>query len=328
MNRITLVSLLIISVILVSIIAGQNNIITKSTSNDRRTVYMIVKSSDPNNEFWQIVRMGAETAAKEFNGDLVFTGPQSETNIQGQIDILADAIQKKPAAIVLAAADYKAVTPMAEKAVKEKIPLITIDSEIDSKAAKSFIATDNITAAEAIGEKLAQLINRKGKVAIVSHIQGTTTAMEREKGFMNTVSKYKDIEIIGKFYSKSSPEEAYRITKQILREIPDIAGIFGSNQQSAEGVARAVNDSGMGRKIKIVAFDSSEEQIQYIEKGIIQAVAVQKPFNMGYLGVKTALMAARGEKVEKNIDTGFEIITKENMYSPENQKLLFPFVER
>ena len=316
-----------VTILLLLGIVMKEVVLTDNTTH-RKTVYMIVKSIDDSFEFWQIVRMGAEAAAKEFNSELIFTGPKEETEIQEQIDIVKKALQKRPEAIVLAATDFEALVPVAEKVVKENIHLITVDSAIRSKVAESFVATDNISASTAAGEKMAQLIGGKGKVAIVSHIQGTSTAINRAKGFTDAVSGYDGIEMVGTAYSKGDPDEACRLTKEMIQKVPDLAGIFGANQQSAEGVARALKDLELAGKIKLVAFDSSVEQIQYIEQGVIQAVVVQRPFNMGYLSVKAALMAARGQKVEKRIDTGFEVITKENMYTPENQKLLFPFVER
>jgi ribose transport system substrate-binding protein len=327
-NKFTLVLVVFIIAVLTVLLVYQSFSVLKNGSNERKSIYVIVKSTEANFDFWESVRMGAEAAAKEFNGELIYTGSQSEADLQEQIEILDQAIEQKPDAIVLAAVDFKALVPMAEKAAKRNIPLITIDSNIDSDVVKSFIATDNISASQAAGHTMAELINKKGKVAIVSYVQGVATAIEREKGFINAISEYPNIEVIGIEHSNGDPQEAYRITKKIIQQHPDIAGIFGANQRSSEGVGRAIKEMKKNGKIKVVAFDSSEEQIQYIEGDIIQAVIVQKPFNMGYLGVKIALQAARGKQVKERIDTGFAIITKDNMYSPENQKLLFPFIER
>ncbi|HEY5562433.1 MAG TPA: substrate-binding domain-containing protein [Clostridiaceae bacterium] len=104
-----------------------------------------------------------------------------------------------------------------------------------------------------------------------------------------------------------------------------INGIFGANQQSLEGIAQAVKELGKTNSIKIVGFDSSYTIISDLENGIIDAIVVQRPYNMGYLSVKAAVDAIKGKKLPSNIYTNFQLITKENIYTPENEKLLFPF---
>ena len=103
--------------------------------------------------------------------------------------------------------------------------------------------------------------------------------------------------------------------------------MVGLNESSALGICQALKELELNGKIKVIACDSSQEQIQYMEQGMIQAFVIQQPFNMGYLGVQFAVDLANGKRVPENYDTGCIVVTKETLYNPENQKLLFPFTE-
>lgn len=293
-----------------------------------RVVYVVVKSADPEFEFWQTVKMGAETAAKELDIDMIFTGPMEETDIAGQIKILEDILPKRPMAIVLAASDYKKLVPISEKIIKSGITLVTIDSAVDTPLCKSFIATNNVKAAQQAADEMARLIGYKGKVAIMAHVKGVSTAIEREKGFREAISKYEKIELIEEtWFSEGKENIAYDQTLDILKKHPDVTGIFGTNEKTVIGIARAIEDLGLNGKIKLVGFDGNQEEVKFIEKGVIHAVMVQRPFNMGYLGVREAVEISLGKKEPEYIDTGAVLIRKDNLYTPENQKLLFPFVK-
>ncbi len=293
-----------------------------------KVVYVVVKSVDPEFEFWQTVKMGAETAAKELDIDMIFTGPMEETDITGQIEILDDIISKRPMAIVLAPSDYKKLVPISEKIIKSNITLVTIDSAIDTPLCKSLISTNNLEAAQQAAEEMARLIGYEGKVAIMSFVKGVSTAIERERGFREAISKYKKIQLIEEtWFSEGKEDIAYAQTLDILKKHPDVAGIFGANEKTVIGIARAIEDLGLNGKIKLVGFDGNQEEVMFIEKGVIDAVMVQRPFNMGYLGVREAVEISLDKKKPEYIDTGAVLIRKDNLYTPENQKLLFPFVK-
>ena len=297
------------------------------TSNKTPHIVVVLKTIDLKIEFWKTVRDGIEVARKEFDTQVEIKGPQSEFDVAGQIQILEQAILTKPDAIVLAASDYKAIIPIAEKIRKKGIPLVIIDSGIDSDIANSFIATDNIAAGHKMGEILSKLVDSSKRIAIVSHVQGSSTAILREQGARSGLSSNFSSTIEGPYFSNGSLERAYEITKKLLKDQPDIGGIAGLNEISTRGAAQAIKELGLKDQVKLVGFDGSRDEIKLIEEGVIQAVVIQKPFNMGYLGIKTAFQALNGQKVEKIMDTGAQVINRENMYSIENQKLLFPVVD-
>jgi ribose transport system substrate-binding protein len=290
-------------------------------------IAVVIKSVEPSMEFWQVLLAGVKTAAQEFGVDVTIRGSSSEMNIDEQISIVEQIVKERPQAIVLAATDYNRLVPVAEKAKKAGIHLIMIDSGLNSSVQESFIATDNIAAGTKAGKALAERLGTKqAKVAIISFVKGTATQIDRERGVRVGLVDYPNIEVVGTYYSDGVEEKAYQITKELLIKHPGLNGIVGLNETSTVGVAKAIKELGRKGQVILIGFDSSLQEIQLIEEGIIQATVVQKPFNMGYLGIKTAVEIIRGETPDKLIDTGSEVITKDNMYSSENQKLLFPFV--
>ena len=278
-------------------------------------------------EFWEVLVDGVNAAAKEFGVEAFVRGPQKEIDVDTQIAILEQTIKEKPDAIVLAAADYKRLVPAVEAAHKAGIPLITVDSGVDSDVIRSSIATDNIAAGRKLGQAVVDLSGGRAKVAIISFVQNATTQLDRERGVREVLEALPGIELIGTHYSDGFVEKAYELTKQLLTEHDDLTAIVGLNEPSTVGAGRAIKELGLGGQVILVGFDSSLDEVKLLEEGIMQVTVVQRPFNMGYLGIKTALQVIRGDKVERQIDTGSVVINRANMYEEEHQKLLFPFVE-
>lgn len=316
-------ALLTMSVVLaLGAFAGCGQKSETGSKSGKKTIALIVKSTD--SEYWLTVKAGAEKAAKEAGVDIIFKGPATEQDIQGQINIVEDAINQKVDGIVLAASDTKALIQPAEKAIDAKIPLVTVDSGADSSKIASFIATDNEAAAAQGADMLAKLIGESGKVGIVNFVPGVSTAVQREKGFRDEMAKHKGVQLLQTQYSQSDKAKAMAITEDILTANPDVKAIFAANNRSALGVAQALKGKGVAGKVKLVAFDADPDEIKGLEDGSITALIVQNPFKMGEEGVKNVLALMEGKTVEKRIDTGVTIVTKENMNDPEVKKVLYP----
>lgn len=314
------VGLLLLLAVLISVL-----IFTLQYRSGRIHVIVVVKSLEESIEFWRVLSDGVDAAAKELGVDAEITGPASESDIDGQIAVLEQAIRKRPDAIVMAATDYNRLVPVADDIIKAGIRLISIDSAVNSGAAQSFIATDNIEAGKKAGEEMVRFA-KSGKIAIMSYVQGTGTQIDRERGVRMRLEKEPGMTVVGTYYSDGVEQKAYDNTKRLLRDVPDLAGIVGLNETSTVGTGKAIKELGLAGKVSLVGFDSSINEVKLLEAGVIQATVVQKPFNMGYIGVKTAVDAVRGRKVPERMDTGSVVIDKTNMYTSENQKLLFPFV--
>lgn len=271
--------------------------------------------------------MGAQAAVKEENCDFVYLGPNNENQAEDQIDLVKEAISNKADVIILAAVNEDELNTVAKEVINNNIKLLTIDSDINANLTRSLIGTDNELASKDIGVKLAVMLNKQGEIGIINFVTNSSTAIQREKGFKQAISNYKDMVIVSTQYCDGNVDKSYTLTKQLLQTHPNIKGIFGANQQSLEGINLAVRELGKQKQVTVVGFDSSIPIIKGLEEGIIKVIAVQKPFNMGYISIKSAIEAIEGKKLEPNIHTGYEIVTKDTMYEPNNEKLLFPFVE-
>ncbi len=275
-------------------------------------------------QFWLTVKAGAEAAGKEAGADVVWQGPAKETELDKQLNIVQDMISRKVSALVLAACDENALIPPIQKAMNAKIPVVTIDSGVKSDLPLSFVATDNVAGAKAAAETLAKLIGEEGPVGLIPFVPGAATSEMREQGFKEGIAAFPKIQLAATNYCMSDVAKGMDVTQDMLTAHPDLKGIFAANEAAAIGAAQAIKSSGKVGQVKLVAFDASEEELAALKDGVIQALVVQNPFKMGYMGVKAALDAIQGKPVEKRIDTGVTIVTRENLDTPDVQKLLHP----
>jgi ribose transport system substrate-binding protein len=292
-----------------------------------RTIIYVPKTIDTSIEFWEVMKQGVATAAKEFGADVHTVGTNTELDVDKQIQLLEQAIEEKPDAIILAATDYYRLVPVAEQIKAAGITLITVDSGLNGGVSESFIATDNYEAGRKAAQKLIENIHSDDLVAIMNFVQGSATAIEREKGVRDALSQNGVNLVQDTLYSNGSSKKAYQLTVDLLRKQPQLKGIIGLNEPSTLGAGMAIMDMGLKDKVKLVGFDNSSSEVQLLENEIMLGTVIQKPFTMGYLAVKTALEVVSGHKVAPVMDTGSEFITKENMYTSENEKLMFPFIE-
>ena len=281
--------------------------------------------------FWQTVKAGAEKAGSEENAEIIFQGPTDETDISGQINIIDAQIVNHVDAIVLAACNATAPSLAAEvkKAQDAGIPVVTIDSGILPDTSIKFIATDNKKGGAAAADALNTLIGPAGgAVGLLPIIQGAGSSDDRENGFKTELAKYPQLHIVATEYSESDAAKAQTKINAMLIAHPEIKGIFAANQGGGIGAAQAIKQKGLAGKVKLVAYDASDEEITALKDGIIQALIVQRPFAMGYEGVKTAVEAIKAHKVkaEKPVveDTGVTVVTMQNFNQPDIQKLLYP----
>ncbi len=275
-------------------------------------------------QFWLTVKAGAEAAGKEFNAIIIWQGPAKETQIDKQISIMEDMISRKVDAIVMAACDENALIRTIKQAIDAGIPVATIDSGVESDIPISFVATDNIAGAKAAARELARLIGEEGEVGLIPFVKGAATSEMREQGFKEGLKEFPNVNLISTLYSQSDAAVGMAVTEDMMTSHPDLKGIFVANEAGAIGCAQAIKAGDKTGQIKLVAFDASDKQIADLKDGTVQALVVQNPFKMGYLGVKAAIDHLQGRPVEKFIDTGVSVVTMDNFNDPEIQKLLYP----
>jgi ribose transport system substrate-binding protein len=292
-------------------------------ADERLKVAVIPKGTT--HEFWQTIKAGAEAAGKEVNAEILWNGPKAETDIQDQIDIIMNYASQGVDGVALAATDKSALVKTVEDLQGRGIPVVTIDSGIDPDPSRAFIATDNVAAARLAAQEMGKLLNGKGKVAVLSFLKGAGTSDEREQGFLEGIKEFPGITVAGVVETKSDSSKARDQMESLLSQHADLAGVFASNEPNVVGAAGVLKERKLTGKIKLVGFDASKAEIEYLKDGTVQAVVVQDPFKMGYEGVKAIAQIARGQGTpEKRIDTGATVVTKANMTEPNIHKLLYP----
>lgn len=275
-------------------------------------------------QFWTTVHAGAEAAGTELGAKIDWRGPDSETDINTQKALIEDSITKKVNAIVMAACDAKALVGTVKKAEEAGIPVITIDSGLEGYDARSLVATDNVAAAKLAGETLIKLIGGKGDVGVVPFIKGAASSDAREQGFKDAVTANKDVKCVATLFSEGSEAKGKDVVADMLNSHPDIKGIFACNEPGVVGAATALQAAKKVGQVKLVGFDGSPQEVQLLESGVVSALVLQDPFKMGHEGVVQAINAINKKPVEKRVDTGVLVVTKDNLKSPEAQRLINP----
>lgn len=296
----------------------------EATQTRRCSMIYIPKIRDDTNDFWTSVISGCKMAAEEYNSELEIMAPDKEENIEEQNQLLEKAIEQKPDAILFSPSSMDASDDLLKKAKEQGIRIIYIDSYTDEELQDLTVATDNVEVGRMLGEYARTLINKDSKIAIVSHVKGVSTAVEREQGFREGLGDYAN-NIVEVVYCNSLFEKSYELTQELMEKYPDLKMIAGMNEYSAVGVGRAVSDAGVKDQIAVVGVDCSQEAINLMEMGVYKGIIVQKAFRMGYIGVEETIHLLNGDAVEKNIDSGCELVTPENMYNSDIERLIFPF---
>jgi ribose transport system substrate-binding protein len=286
--------------------------------------YIPVISKGFQHLFWQAVRQGSEKAAADFNVDITFEGPETEAQVDKQMEMLQTAIDKKPAAICFAAVDSKAAIPLLEKAKAAGIPIIGFDSGVDSDIPVTTAATNNVAAAAMAADKMVELMGGAGEVAIIAHDQTSRTGIDRVDGFTNQVKdKYPDITIVDTQYGGGDQLKSTDLAKAIILAHPEIKGFFGANEGSIIGVLNAVKELGKEGQIVVIGYDSGQQQMDAVRAGTEAGAITQDPIGIGYKCVEAAVKAMKGEELPKEIDTGFHWYDKDNIDSDTIKPLLY-----
>lgn len=286
--------------------------------------YIPVVSKGFQHQFWQAVRQGSEKAAEDFNVEITFEGPETEAQVDKQMEMLQVAIDKNPAAICFAAVDSKAAIPLLEKAKEKGIPIIGFDSGVDSDIPLTTAATDNVAAAALAADKMVELMGGGGEVAIIAHDQTSRTGIDRVDGFTNQINdKYPDITIVDTQYGGGDQLKSTDLAKAIILAHPEIKGFFGANEGSIIGVLNAVKELDKEGEIVVIGYDSGQQQMDAIKSGAEAGAITQDPIGIGYKCVEAAVKAMNGEDLPEVIDTGFHWYDKDNIDSDSIAPLLY-----
>jgi ribose transport system substrate-binding protein len=274
------------------------------------------------------VKAQQELAAQGIAVNIIWKGPLKEDDREQQVQVVENFIGQRVHGIVLAPLDKKALAGPVETAVNGKIPVVIIDSGLESKAPASYVATDNREGGRIAARNLGKILGGKGNVILLRYQVGSASTEEREEGFLEVMKKdFPAIKLISTDqHAGATRDSAKRVAENLLNRYgKEVNGVFASNESAASGMLLALRDAGLaGGKVKFVAFDAGETLNAGLKAGDVAGFVVQNPMAMGYLGVKTIVAVIRGEKVEPVIDTGVGFVTQENMNEPAIAELMNP----
>ena len=294
------------------------------------TIAVIPKGTT--HEFWKSINAGAVKAQRELAAagtkvEVIWKGPLREDDRDQQIQVVENFMTRRVSAIVLAPLDSHALVRPVHNAVQAKVPVVIMDSDLQSDDYVSFVATDNYKGGLLAGEQMARLLGGKGNVILLRYAVGSASTEAREKGFLDALKKYPDIKLISSDqHAGATRELAYQASQNLLNRFGrEVNGVFCPCEPPTIAMTKALRDLGLaGGKVKMIGFDAGSQSVVDMQNGDVQALVVQNPMLMGYLAVMTAVKHLKGQKVDHRIDTGVMLVTPENMNQPGIKELLHP----
>jgi ribose transport system substrate-binding protein len=293
------------------------------------TIAMIPKGTT--HTFWQSIHAGANRASKELGVELIWRGPLREDDRDSQVSEIEGFISRGVSGIAIAPLDEAALVGPVTDAMDKKIPVVIFDSGLKGDKYVSFVATDNFKGGQLGGERLIEAMGGKGKVVLLRYAEGHDSTTKREEGFLAAMKAHPSVVVASaNQYVGTDVEEAYKRTESILSTYkkPDgtlsIDGIFCANESSSFAAMRVLKDNGWAGKLHFVGFDSSENLVKGLQEGTLDGLVLQDPVKMGYLAIATLVAHIKGQQVERRIDTGVQVVTRENMDQPGTKELVHP----
>lgn len=293
---------------------------------EKKKVVLIAKSTE--SSFWKSVFSGASAAATEYHMELITEGPGNEEDYQTQNQMIEEAVAEGTDAIVISAIDFEENAAAINKAAKQGVKIIVIDSDVNSKNVECRIGTDNYKAGQMAGRVALSGTQPNLYIGVVNFDKITENGQSREKGLCETLQKDSRAIVVDTVNARSTIDSAKEKTINMLKRHPEINILVTFNEWTSLGVGYAIRELGAGDRIDVIAFDSNVVSVDMLETGEVDALIVQNPYAMGYLGVENAYKALNGYEIEDTeIKTASRLVTKENMYSEECQRILFSLDE-
>lgn len=294
-------------------------------TSQRRTVTLVAKSTQT--EFWLSVFAGAEAAATEYNLNLKIIGPNTEEDYETQNQMVADAVASGTDALVFSAIHYDMNAPAVDAAARAGVKIVAIDSNVSSKAVSTYIGTNNYAAGEMAAQAALERVDGPLNVGIINYDISSANGQEREQGAVDAFVRSGRAQVVSVINTLAEARNAKVDTSTLLTQHPEINVLLAFNEPTSVGAAMAVNELNCADSIFLVGFDSNVETIDGIQDGSVDALIVQNPYAMGYLGVESAykLLTQNSPDLSPVVDTSTQIVDRTNLFSIDSQKALFAF---
>lgn len=287
---------------------------------ESNTIVFIPKSTSAT--FYLFLLQGARDKAEELGYEIQYAGPSTEADINAQVDFVRNVAARRPAGILLAALDTEALIPPVEEAIDAGVPVVMVDSGIDSRAPFGNFVTDQYAGGYMAGQEMARILGEEGLVANLG-IQAGSISAQRSVGFAEAIAEYPNMEVLDTQWTNADAATSLNIASDILTGNPDIKGFFSAAAPIAIGIAQAVKGKGMEDQVDIITFDPSPETLPLFEDGTIDAIIAQDPYQMGYRGVEVVHLVRTDALDEKQyVELPPVLITPENYNQPEIQELV------
>ena len=296
-----------------------------TSATPQHTVTLVAKSTQT--EFWLSVFAGAEAAATEYNLQLTIVGPETEEDYESQNTMVAQAVEDGAEALVFSAIDYENNAAAIDAAARKGVKVVAIDSSVDSDQVSIYIGTDNYAAGRMAAQATLESVEGPLRVGLVNYDEGTANGQERERGVRDALEESGRAQIVGTVTTLVEAAQAQADTAALLSAHPEINVLVAFNEPVSVGAAQAVEELGREDDVFLVGFDSNVITIEGLQSGSVDALIVQNPYAMGYLGMESAyrLLTGQGGSLESTVDTSTQIVYRSNMFTLDSQKALFAF---
>lgn len=275
--------------------------------------------------FFVSVHAGVEQAARDLRVNVLWNGPENETDYTRQIEIVDAMVARQVNALAISATEERALVAPLERAIRAGIPVTVFDSAVAIDDYVSFVATDNYGAGKTAARTLGGLIGGKGAVGMVMQKPGGTSTVLRERAFEETIAKeFLGVRIVARQFGMADAARSRAAAENILTAHPDLVGLFASSEAASIGAIQATRSRGLSGKLKLVTFDFSQTHVDALKDGTIDVMLVQDPFRIGYEAVKSLAEKLGGRTPARRLDLPVRSIVKADLTKPDVQALLFP----
>lgn len=299
-----------------------------AVGSEQHTVALVAKSTET--EFWLSVFAGAEAAATEYNLKLSISGPETEEDYESQNRMVAEAVAAGAEALVFSAIDYENNASAIDDAARAGVKIVAIDSSVASNMVSTYIGTDNYAAGQMAAQAALDRVEGELVVGIVNYDISSANGQERERGAVALLDESGRAEVVAVINTLAEAGQARDDTADMLAEHPEINVLLAFNEPTSVGAAEAVSELGLSESVFLVGFDSNVATVDGLQEGSVDALVVQNPYAMGYLGVESAykLLSGQGDSLESTVDTSTQVVDRENIFTMDSQKALFAFEQR
>ena len=289
------------------------------------SVTLVAKSTQT--EFWLSVFAGAEAAAAEYNLELTTVGPETEEDYETQNEMIARAVEAGEEALVFSAIDFTENAAAVDAAAQAGMKVVSIDSGVDSDRVSTYIGTDNHAAGRMAAQAALEGVAGELVVGLVNYDESTANGQERERGVRDALAESGRARVAASVTTLVEAGRARADTAALLAHNPEVNVLIAFNEPTSVGAARAVEELGLEDQVFLVGFDSNVAAIEGLQTGSVDALVVQNPYAMGYLGVESAyrLLAGQAEGLAPTVDTSTQIVSRSNLFTLDSQKALFAF---